>query len=103
MTTTILGIVINNGVVDQVCYSAEYKSLKDILEILNQVDTAVLVFNNGNNSYFLLDLKKLFSVQEYLSFENWEELHAFIERQESDWLAMYAGSAVADGFVAASN
>ncbi len=94
MTTTILGIVINNGVVDQVCYSAEYKSLKDILEILNQVDTAVLVFNNGNNSYFLLDLKKLFSVQEYLSFENWEELHVFIERQESDWLAMYAGSAV---------
>ena len=91
---TILGIVINNGVVDHVCYHPEYKSLSDIQEVLDNVDNCVLVFTNGGNSYFVLDLKKLFSVQTELSFSDWDELQVFIERQSTDWLSLYMGTAV---------
>ena len=100
---TILGIVINNGVVDQVCYHHEYKTLNSIKAIIDNVDVCVLVFSNGDNSYFLLDLKKFFGAQTELSFANWDELHAFIERQDADWLSLYMGTAVVPSHMQIAN
>ena len=91
---TILGVVINIGATEHVCYHPNYKSLKDIRDNLDKFDVAVLVFENFENSFFVLDLKKLFSVQDLLAFNNWEDLHQFVEHQDADWLSLYMGTAI---------
>lgn len=91
---TILGIVINVGATEQVCYHPNYKTIGEIRDNLDNFDTAVLVFENFENSYFVLDLKKLFKKQDLLSFNTWDELGEFIETRDTDWLSEYQGMAV---------